>query len=80
MEERFVVSLNDPGEESGKTTRHYYEATSLQDALHQYAVAARARVLGMTERADGSLGATAWRGERLFRIRVSDAPAELPTN
>ena len=78
VEERFVVSVDEPGEESGKTVHHYVEATDPHEAFRRYIEAARGKGLGVTERPDGSLGATVWRGQRLFRIRVSEA--DVTTN
>lgn len=76
IEERFVVSISEPGEESGKTTRHVVEAASLEDALREHAMRSHARLLGRTERPDGSIAATLWRGERLFRIHAIAAETE----
>jgi hypothetical protein len=71
VDERFVFAVQDPGEESGKTTRHVVDAESAHSALSIHAIATSARLLGITQRPDGSLGGTCWRGERLFRINVA---------
>lgn len=70
VDERFVLSVNDPGEESGRMMRHVVQAESAHDALSLHAISTGARVLGMTQRPDGTIGGTAWRGERLFRVQV----------
>ncbi len=70
VDERFVLAVNDPGEESGRTMRHVVDADSAHSALSMHAISTGARVLGMTERPDGTIGGTAWRGEKLFRLHV----------
>jgi hypothetical protein len=76
VDERFVFSTQDPGEQSGKTTRHIVQAESAHSALSIHAIATSARLLGVTERPDGSLGGTCWREERLFRIHVAPLNGE----
>ncbi|HVS30861.1 MAG TPA: hypothetical protein VMS98_05350, partial [Thermoanaerobaculia bacterium] len=76
IEERFVVALSDPGEDSGKTTIHLVEAESAQQALSDYANRVETRLLGITERADNTVSATAWRKERLYRLRARPATEE----
>ena len=76
VDERFVFSVEDPSEQSGKTSRHIIEADSPHNALSIHAIATSARLLGVTERPDGTLGGTAWRGERLFRIHVTAVTSE----
>jgi hypothetical protein len=76
IDERFVYDMNDPDEASGKIQRHIVEGDSAHAALSLHAIATDARLLGMTERADGTLGGTAWRGEKLFRIHVQPTQSE----
>ena len=76
IEERFVVALSDPGEDSGKTTIHRVEATSASQALTDFAARNNARLLGVTERADHTVSATAWKQERLYRLRARLATAD----
>lgn len=51
--------------------RHVVDADSAHSALSMHAISTGARVLGMTERPDGTIGGTAWRGEKLFRLHVT---------
>ena len=76
VDERFVFAVQDPAEASGKTTRHVVQADSAHSALSIHAIATSARLLGVTQRPDGSLGGTFWRGERLFRIHVAPLNSE----
>jgi hypothetical protein len=73
IDERFVYDLKDPDEGSGKTQRHIVDAETAHAALSVHAITTDARLLGITERQDGTLGGTAWRGERLFRIHIRPA-------
>jgi hypothetical protein len=79
IEERFVVALSDPAEDSGKTTHHLVEAATASQALTDFATQNNARLLGVTERADNTVAATAWKQERLYRLRARPATDEEKT-
>ena len=70
IDERFVYDMNEPNEASGRTQRHFVTAESAHAALSLHAISTHAKLLGVTERPDGTIGGTAWRGEKIFRIHV----------
>lgn len=69
----FVVTQRRVGSDRpNEQTEENFDVSTPQQALLAYIARTGARVLGMTERPDGSIGATARCGDEFFRIWVSE--------
>ena len=77
--ERFIAALED-SDDAAEPESPTFEVSSPRPALVAYVRATGARLLGATDHPDGTIGATAWRGDCLHRIRVSERSAAEVTS